>query len=213
MVPTAYVPFFTTCATAGAALIGLLFVAISIAPERIVTRDAPVERQAIAVSTFTALVNAFFVSLLALVPTPILGPTAAVAGAVALLNTGVVAVHLARHWRQWRSWPSLLRRSFLVALSCLVYGMQTYQGSLLIRDSRDGSAVTTLTYLVVAAYAIGLQRAWQLLGARRSFGLLSWLNLLRDVRDDDDSRRTDAGVKVAATDAPHAVRDVRRRVR
>jgi hypothetical protein len=209
MVLPAYLPFFTTCAAAGAALIGLLFVAISIAPERIVTRDAPVERQAIAVSTFTALVNAFFVSLLALVPAPALGPTAAIAGAVALLNTGVVAVQLAGHWR---SWKSLVRRGFLVALSCLVYGVQTYQGGLLIQNIHDRGAMTTLTFLVVGAYAIGLQRAWQLLGAR-SFGMLSWANLLRDVGDDDELRRTDADAHVAPTDASHAAREVRRRER
>ena len=47
------------------------FVAVSIAPEQIVSATAPVERRAMAASAFTALLNAFFISLGALVPTNI----------------------------------------------------------------------------------------------------------------------------------------------
>ncbi len=43
-------------------------VAVSIAPEQMVTCRAPVERQAVAGSAFTALSDAFFISLLALIP-------------------------------------------------------------------------------------------------------------------------------------------------
>lgn len=59
MVPPEFANFFIASAGAGAALVGLLFVAISLAPEQIVTRRAPVERQAVAGSAFTSLVNAF----------------------------------------------------------------------------------------------------------------------------------------------------------
>jgi hypothetical protein len=60
MLPPELSNYFLATAGAGAALIGLLFVAVSIAPEQIATRRAPLERQAVAASTFTALVNAFF---------------------------------------------------------------------------------------------------------------------------------------------------------
>ena len=62
-------------AGAAAALIGLLFVAISIAPEHTILEDAPIERQGVASSTFTALVNAFFISVAALIPGANLGYT------------------------------------------------------------------------------------------------------------------------------------------
>src|SRR5437588_9920681 len=68
VVPPEFANFFIACASAGGALVGLLFVAISIAPEQIVTPRAPLERQAVAGSAFTALVNAFFISLVALIP-------------------------------------------------------------------------------------------------------------------------------------------------
>ena len=68
MVPSEFVSFFIASTGAAAALAGLLFVAVSLAPEQIVTRQAPVERQAVAGSAFTALINAFFISLVALIP-------------------------------------------------------------------------------------------------------------------------------------------------
>src|SRR5579864_5423913 len=68
MVPPEFLNFFIASTSAGAALVGLLFVAVSIAPEQMVTRQAPLERQAVAGSAFTALINAFFISLVALIP-------------------------------------------------------------------------------------------------------------------------------------------------
>src|SRR5258706_4933834 len=68
VVPPEFANFFIASAGAGAALVGLLFVAVSIAPEQLVTRRAPMERQAVAGSAFTALMNAFFISLVALIP-------------------------------------------------------------------------------------------------------------------------------------------------
>ncbi len=58
VVPPEYANFFIASAGAGAALVGLLFVAVSLAPEQIVARRAPVERQAAAGSAFTALITA-----------------------------------------------------------------------------------------------------------------------------------------------------------
>ena len=42
MVPEDFANFFIASASTGAALVGLLFVAVSLAPEQIVTRRAPV---------------------------------------------------------------------------------------------------------------------------------------------------------------------------
>jgi hypothetical protein len=60
MVPQVFHDYFVASTGAGAALLGLLFVAVSIAPERTVMSTAPVERQAAATSAYTALLNAFF---------------------------------------------------------------------------------------------------------------------------------------------------------
>jgi hypothetical protein len=68
MVPQELTNFFTVSAGVGATLIGLIFVAVSIAPERTVMEGAPLERQAVAASAFSALCNAFFISFFALLP-------------------------------------------------------------------------------------------------------------------------------------------------
>jgi hypothetical protein len=68
MVPQDFHEFFLGSATVSGALIGLLFVAVSVAPERLVSRTAPAEPQVIAASALTAFTNTLFVSLAALIP-------------------------------------------------------------------------------------------------------------------------------------------------
>ena len=173
MVPPSFFAFFTASTGAGAALIGLLFVAISIAPEHMVADTAPVERQTRATSAFTALFNAFFVSLVALIPFTNVGGVALTMGAIGLINSVGIAVQLQRRERGWRA---LTRGAFLLAASFVLYGMQSYYAIAVLRDYRDVGAVFVLAYLTIVAYGIGLSRAWELLGARR-YGFSSLIGL------------------------------------
>src|SRR5258708_13118285 len=68
VVPPEFANFFIAGASAGAALVGLLFVAVSIAPERMVTRRAPIEHHAVPGSAFPALIHPFLLSLASLIP-------------------------------------------------------------------------------------------------------------------------------------------------
>lgn len=63
-----YVDFFVGAATVAGALVGLLFVALSVAPEQLRGATASVEHQAIAATAFTALVDALFLSFIGLDP-------------------------------------------------------------------------------------------------------------------------------------------------
>jgi hypothetical protein len=67
MVPPDYSGYFTTMATVGATLFGLIFVAISIAPERVALDSAPLDRQVKAFAIYNALLNPLIISLFALV--------------------------------------------------------------------------------------------------------------------------------------------------
>ena len=96
MVPPAFLTFFSASTGAAAALVGLLFVAVSLAPEQIVTRQAPVERRAVAGSAFTALINAFFISLTALIPHFNFGTVIVSISSVSLLTSLIQAWSLLR---------------------------------------------------------------------------------------------------------------------
>jgi hypothetical protein len=49
-------------------------------------------------------------------------------------------------------------------------------------DPSQVGAVYGLVFLLWGAFALGLVRAWELLGVHR-YGLMGWLNPLRDVQD------------------------------
>src|SRR5579863_9700569 len=96
MVPSTFTAYFAATSGAGAALIGLLFVSVSISPERIFARNAEPELTAVAGSAFTALVNAFFISSVALLPNINIGFVTIVLAAFGLINSLTVGVQLAR---------------------------------------------------------------------------------------------------------------------
>ncbi len=171
MVPPAFMTFFATSASAGAALVGLLFVAVSIAPHETVKVGAPIERQAASSSSFTALINAFFISLGALIPASNLGLVTGVMAGVALLNTFALARHLVY---PWPGWSHLAQRGLLVAAGFVIYGYELYFAVSLLMTPGDHGPLYGLMGLVIGVYGLGIVRAWQLLGARR-FGVLGGL--------------------------------------
>lgn len=189
MVPPSFTNFFIASASAGAALVGLLFVAVSIAPERIVMANAPVERRAMAASSFTALLNAFFISLGALIPGSV-GVITLIMSASGLFNSLFLAWNLLK---ERQSWQNVLRRIFLIVASFIIYGYELYVAILLLYKPDNLEGFYALTGLLLSVYGIGLTRAWQLLGARR-YGILRWLNPLTElngtmpITNDEESR-------------------------
>jgi hypothetical protein len=85
LVPQRFHDFFIASTGAGAALVGLLFVAVSVVPARTLTHALPLEGEMVAASAFTALVNAFFVSLIVLMPGVNLGAVAVMIGVLAFV--------------------------------------------------------------------------------------------------------------------------------
>jgi len=168
VVPPEFANFFIASASAGAALVGLLFVAVSIAPEQMVTRRAPVERQAVAGSAFTALI-----------PHLNLGTLIVPFICLCLVTTLIQAWQLLR---LRKGWQSFLRRAFLVVLSLVLYGLELLNALTLSFDPSQVAALYGLILLLVGVFALGLIRAWELLGVQR-YGLFGWLNPLRDVNE------------------------------
>lgn len=189
MVPEAFNNFFLASAGIGATLVGLIFVAVSIAPEHIVQANAPIERQAMAASSFSALLNAFFISLGALIP-GIIGPLTLVMSALGLTTSLLLAWNLLKERERWQN---LVRRVFLILVSFIVYGFEFYCAILIVKEPNYVGNFYLLAGLLLGVYGIGLTRAWQLLGARR-FGIGGWLSPLREldepqqIRTQDESR-------------------------
>lgn len=187
VVPAEFGNFFVACASAAGALIGLLFVAISISPEKIVAEDAPVERQAVAASAFSALANAFIIALGALIPHINIGSLVAIMGLVGMFNT---LAFLRTQFVQGLRWQSLLRSLVLLVGSAALYIQEIWQGVALLRSPSDIGALFYLSMLLIVVFGIGLIRAWELLGARR-FGPLAWLNPLYNAGGKPQSAQAD----------------------
>lgn len=170
MVPAEFQTFFLASAGASAALIGLLFVGVSIAPERVFGDQADHRRQAQAISAFSALANVFFISMASLIPRITLGAVVTIVAAVSALQLLGLLVRVP----QRISNPiEALRGAVLFLASAAIYGAELFLGMILWSRSGDTGAVDGLLQVILGAYAIGLGRAWQLLGAPR-IGLLSY---------------------------------------
>ena len=192
MVPSEFKDFFTASTGAGAALIGLLFVVIAIAPERIVMGSAPTERRAVASSSFTALLNAFFISFGALLPQSNMGWFTLVMSTIGLINSLFLGLG---ELRRPPNWQAGIRRVVLILVSLVLYGFELYYAILLLRSPNNTDFVSTLATLVMGVYGLGIIRAWELLGASR-FGLLRWFNPLYDINEKGPSETDREKTKV-----------------
>ena len=161
MVPDTYHDFFLASVGASAALIGLLFVAISLAPERVFGSNATGERLAFAVGAFIALVNIFFISLAGLLPFLNIGIVIVVAGGSGLVNTVLLITEI---WQ--RRIQQGGRGRILLLGSLAIYALETWWGVELLRQPTRTSALENVTSVLLVAYAVALARAWELLGGQ-----------------------------------------------
>lgn len=185
MIPEQFFNYFLASAGAGAALIGLLFVAISIRPEHTLGAAHPV-RKGVASGAFTALTNAFFVSMFALIPQTNVGVVAFFVGLIDVVVTLRLGRGLLRGpWREREeavTWGAWWRLAVTLVLSAALYAYETLMGVTLIQQPHNTGAVLGICYVMAWVYAVGLARAWELLGGPGG-GMSQWLNPLQGLDD------------------------------
>ena len=163
---------------------GLLFVAISVAPERLLSETAAQAHRVRASAALTSFTNALVVSLFALVPRMHLGWPAT---SVAIVGLLFVAGSLVSLLRVRRSQPGELRdAAFLVGL-VVVFALQLLYGIRLIRHKEAFGPLQDLSVLVIVCFLIGIARSWELIGGP-SLSLFSQLGALRKHGGDETPR-------------------------
>ncbi len=155
MIPGNLVGYLAAASAAAGVLIGLLFVAISLRPEAVFGDKAEATSRRLAESSFTGLVNSFFLSLVAMIPHTNVGYPA---GILALLSLRVTLTRQLK--RTGFSQLAVLLSTIAIYLLELGLGIAA-----IIRPS-NLTVVYLLAYVVIGMLSVALTRAWTLLAAR-----------------------------------------------
>lgn len=176
MVPTSYYDFFTAVATVAGALIGLLFVAISISPAKLSGRNAEVDHQVRAATAFSGLVNTLVISLVALLPGNSLGLPVNILAASGLSSTVGLIVLLLRDSKMRLRLDRLLLPAVLVLLYCL----QLTAGIALSEAPGNRGDLGNLGGLCIGFCGFAIARAWTLVGARNASLIATVVEMVRE---------------------------------
>ena len=183
MVPPSFHDFFSGCATIAGALIGLLFVALSVTAESLSGENARTDHQVRAGAAFSALVNTMVIAVFALLPTIDFGTVTLVVAAAGLGTTAALIFVLAREDRRIGRGDLYM---FIVLV--LLYGLQLANAVQLEHAPQRVSLVIHQGVLAVAFFLFGIARSWQLVGAREFSLLGTMASMIRRAADNDPHR-------------------------
>jgi hypothetical protein len=161
VVPADITEFFAASAGVAGALIGLLFVAISVSSERLAKEEAAGQVHRIrADAALTAFTNSLSVSLFALIPGHLIGETSAIVATVGLLFIAASLLSLVR-LRQVRA--TARDATWLIGLA-VAFAFQLAAGINVSLRPGDSGSVETIAILVIVCFLIGIPRSWELIG-------------------------------------------------
>ena len=153
--------FFLGSAGVAGALIGLLFVAMSITAGQIAGETVRAQVHRIrAVAALTAFTNALVVSLFALVPGHKIGPAAlsVAAGGILFVAASFLSLYRLRLMR------SALRDAVFLLSLFITFVIQLVQAAEIVAEPANPGSVSAIAILVIVCFLIGIARAWELIG-------------------------------------------------
>jgi hypothetical protein len=186
VVPVSYHDFFGGCATVAGALIGLLFVAISVSPGRLAGSDTYADHQVKAGTAFSALVNTLVIALVSLLPRANLSASATILAAAGLSSTAglIIVMFRSSRYRDSKKRIRLDQLAVLVALLVL-YGLQLANGIQLGGSPGNLGRISSQGGLCIGFFVFAIGRSWELVGAPSSHLLAAIAGMAHRPADPD----------------------------
>ncbi|HUN32897.1 MAG TPA: hypothetical protein VMU95_12870 [Trebonia sp.] len=163
-----YQNFFIASAGASAAILGLLVVAVSVVNADDADPTTRERRTVLAGSAFVALVDIFFVSIVALTGGSVVFAVSSLAMAAAgLLATRRLVPRARRAGNFSRSFPTRRLNIAFASISVGAYSVQLVLAAALLASTRSAGLQHALVLVLVALYCSALGRAWEVTGITR----------------------------------------------
>jgi hypothetical protein len=160
--------FFAASAGASAAILGLLVVAVSVVNADDADAQTRERRTVLAGSAFLSLVDAFFVSIVALTGGAVVfGSSNLVMAIVGLLATGRLIPRAKRAGNFSRGFPTRRLNLVFAVISAGGYSLQLGLAIALLAQAHNSALQRALVLVVVGLFGSALGRAWEVTGIRR----------------------------------------------
>jgi len=163
-----YESFFITSAGASAAILGLLVVAVSVVNADDSDPTTRERRTVLAGSAFVALVDIFFVSIVALTGgSVVLGLSSLAMAAVGLLATRRLIPRAKRAGNFSRGFPTRKLNIAFASISAGGYSAQLGLAMALLANAQSAGLRQALVLVIVVLYCSALGRTWMVTGITR----------------------------------------------
>jgi hypothetical protein len=163
-----YEMFFAASAGASAAILGLLVVAVSVVNADDSDAKTRERRTVLAGSAFLALVDAFFVSIVALTGgAAVFGTSNLVMAVVGLLATSRLIPRAKRAGNFSRGFPTRRLNFVFAVISAGGFSIQLGLAIALLDDAQSSALQRALVLVIVGLFGSALGRAWEVTGIRQ----------------------------------------------
>jgi hypothetical protein len=174
VIPESFHDFFVASAGVAGALVGLLFVAVSVTQERLANEGASQLYRVRASAALTSFSNALAISLFALIPGVGIGWTTTIVAILGMFFIAASVLSLIRLRAQHGSPP---RDALFLAGQAVTLVIQLIFGVSTINNADDVADLRAIAIVVIVSFLIGIARSWELIGGPE-IGLLHELRLL-----------------------------------